>query len=245
MMQERHIILFIVLLGVFSGAALAAYTQELWNDPAKTNNNWSYYDTDAPQPYDVDMTWSATGGVDNTGYVKCSLYDLESVHHNGAYWPAYLYRGLGDDQEIDLSIPNASVNIYAKNASSPMGGMNLQGGSLRFFIGEWFEGTDPGPEDDTWAFFYNTTPVTINDHSWAAESTIPIGSNSNWGVISRTNSGISPDDLFYQPQQWGFVIFNAASEPTGILALDSFRIVPEPATLLILGLGGMLIRKKK
>jgi hypothetical protein len=221
----------------------ADYTQESWDIPLALNRNWSYFDMDAPPPHDADMQWFNSGGVGNSGHVRTPLARLDSMHNNQAYWPAYLYREIGVNQEIDLTVLNATVKIYALDAGliSPI---NFTGGKLYMFIGQWLH-NGPEPEDDTWAFFYNLVPITINTDKWLVESSIPVGTNKNWGVIARNDPAVNPEDLFYHPQQWGFVIFGALDTPSGVLAMDSFRIVPEPAALTLLMLGGMIMAGSK
>jgi hypothetical protein len=45
--------------------------------------------------------------------------------------------------------------------------------------------------------------------------------------------------------QVGFMVKGLVSDPAGAVAATSATIVPEPATMLLLGLGGLLLRKKK
>jgi hypothetical protein len=225
-------------MGIGPSMAVAEYHQELWDDPGKANNHWSYYDTDAPEPHDVDMDWHASGGVGSSGYVSTPLDHLDPAHHPQAFWPAYLYRGLGENQEIDLGIANAAIKVYASDVSTTgITPLNLQGGSLYFFIGQYLAGIPDDPADDKWSFFYHTMPVTINQGDWEAESTLTVGDDANWGVIADTDPDVSPSDLFYHPQQWGFCVFEAEAAPSGVLAVDSFQIVPEPSVLVFLGMG--------
>jgi hypothetical protein len=237
----------IVVLAVAPLTAAANYSTELWNDSAKENHNWSYLTE--PAPTDADMIWLATGGVADSGHVRSPLNALVPYHNNQAYWPAYLYRGLGENQEIDLSIPDAAVKIYARDVAltAPM---DLKGGGLHFFIGQWVHGDPNTPDDDTYSFFYNLKEVTINDHAWTVQSTLPAGTDADWGVIASNDPAVAPSDLFYHPQQWGFTIFPASSTPAGLLALDSFQVVPEPSSLVllwigILGLFGCVYRRRK
>ena len=212
------------------------YEEELWDDPLKANNNWSYYDTDAAEPHDVDMVWLSTGGVGNSGYVKTPLSALDSAHDGEAFWPAYPYRDIGDNQEINLGIVRTKIVVYASDVSM-MVPMDLHGGQLHFFIGQWDPGTSPGPEDDTWSYFYNTAPVTINDNDWAVKSVIDVIDGA-WETLASNDPSVQPSDLFYHPQQWGFVIYPASDTPSGELAFDYFKIWhgPDIPTLSAWGL---------
>ena len=120
--------------------------------------------------------------------------------------------------------------------------MDLHGGQLHFFIGQWLPGPSPGREDDTWSYFYNTTPVTINDHDWAVKSVIDV-IDGGWETLASNDPSVWPSDLFYHPQQWGFVIYAASDTPSGELAFDSFKIWhgPDIPTLSAWGLGVMAL----
>ncbi len=202
------------------------------------------------------MVWLATGGMGNSGYVRAPLNALGSANSDEAFWPAYLYSELGDNQEIDLTVSDAVIKVYASGVSMLVP-MNLQGGRLHFFIGQWLPGISPGPEDDTWSYFNNLTPATIDDHGWSVESSITVGNDSNWGTIASNDPSVGPSDLYYHPEQWGFVIFPASGILSGELALDSFRIVSEPnipttsawglavIVLLIVAAGSVVIRRRR
>ena len=249
-MRRAHLILAVVATGLCPMIAAGDYDAEYWDVPGKANNNWSYYDTDVPSPHNVDMTWHASGGMGDTGYVSAPLALLDSAHDPCAFWPAYLYRGLGVAQEIDLSFPGAVIKVRARDMAPPtqIQPMDLKGGSLVFFIGQWVDvGDDGNPANDKWSFFHNLTPVTIAQGGWTVRSSLPVGGNADWAAIADNDPLVDPSDLFYHPQQWGFAIFPAASTPTGTLGLDSLRIVPEPASFSLVALGAAVLlgRRKK
>lgn len=233
----------LLLLGIAPLVATADYDQELWNHAGRTNNHWSYYDIDAPAPHDVDMNWQAAGGVDDTGHVRTPLGVLDSAHDDEAFFPAYLYRGLGVNQEIDLSIEDAIIKVYVRDGSGAAA-LDLKGGSLVFFIGQYI--AVEGGEDKE-SFFYNLTPVTVNSGNWTIESSLSVGGNGDWGVLANNDPTVFPSDLFHHPEQWGFTIFPAASTPSGALAFDSFRIVPEPTgiALFLAALTGSIARRRR
>jgi hypothetical protein len=245
--MKKTLLLSLILLPCLSAMSLADYDMELWNDPLLQNHNWSYYDTDVAYPHDVDMNWQASGGVGNSGYVSTPLNNLDACHSTQAYWPAYLYDGIsGLSQQIDLSVKDAEIRIYVRDIGDPLGTVpfNLQGGQVYFFIGQYLV-NGPQIEDDLYGFFYNKTPVIINKDKWLIESVIPVGLDSDWGVIAANDLTLKPGDLFYHPQQWGFAIFPAASTPSGVLGFDSFRIIPEPMTLCLLALGAFRLKKHR
>ncbi len=235
----------VLLVCISSHSALGDYIQELWDDPIQQNNNWSYLDLDIlDNPLDVDMTWHNNGGVGNSGFVSSPLDQVKPFHDDNAYWPAYLYDGLGSaQQQIDLTITDAAVKIYANDIST-LAQMDLKTGQLHFFVGQWLHGTEPGPQDDKWNFFYNKSAITINDHNWDTESIITVGDDSNWDIIAQNNTDINASDLFYHPQQWGFVIFPANDTLSGELGFDSFGIVPEPMTIILLSFGIIGIKRR-
>ncbi len=223
-MQRTGLLISLVALGAFPALVAGQYNEELWDDPIKTNNNWAYYDVDHTSGPHVDMIWHATGGVGNSGYVHAPLGGLDSAHHEQAFWPAYLFRGLGSfGQEIDLSPPDTVIKIYAREMAVSVVPIDLKGGSLHFFIGQWITGPP-----DKWSFFYNRTPIGISDAGWTIENMIYVGGDDQWGEIANNDPSVSPSDLFYHPEQWGFVIFGATGTPAGELAIDSFRIAPHP-----------------
>jgi hypothetical protein len=224
---------------VLTGAALPLaavdvgagdYTVERWNDPIRREHNWDYWDMihdpTGAHPKE-DMFWVPRGGLADSGYVWSPLGDLEPYHSPQAYWPAYLTSRIAPLQRIDLTQPGAEIRVYASDISAH-GAIDLQGGRLHLFIGEWISETD-------WRFFYNRTPLVINDHHWSTESVVPVGGDADWGLIAGSIGGTAggASALFHHPEQWGFTIFAADSTPAGTLALDAFRIVPEPSALTL------------
>lgn len=63
--------------------------------------------------------------------------------------------------------------------------------------------------------------------------------DADWGRIASNDPGTTPSDLFHHSQQWSFVVYPASATPTGTIAFDSFRIIPEPMTLSLLAMGAL------
>ena len=76
--------------------------------------------------------------------------------------------------------------------------------------------------------------------SWQAASNLPVV--GQWTTVSfdvslREQTGLT--------QIWALV-FEAMPSPTeGTIYMDNLRVVPEPATLCLLGIGGLLLRRRK
>ena len=249
----RKVVVFLVLVLVLvlSASARGTYVEEKWDSSSLTHHNWSYWNENSISPHnewDVYANWQETGGVGGSGHVWAPLSLLTSEHHNQAYWPMFLTTDIDDadgSQEVDLSFGGAAVKIYMKDRTlaTPV---NLQGGSVHLFVGEWIPAGIGGPVGDKYRFFYNKKPLKAPTGTWV-ESTVPIGGDSDWGVIAIDGLPANASDLFNTPQQWGFCIFGATDQPTGELAFDSFGVVPEPVTLSMLALGGLALlhRNKK
>lgn len=255
MYRRINCIFTTVLLSIAAHAACALdtgivnYTQEHWNAPARQEHNWDYWDmvNDPTGAHPkLDMIWEANGGHADSGHVWSPLDPLDPFHDPNAYWPAYLTSTIAPTQLIDLSFADAQIRVYASDITARGTGavdgmLDMKGGQLHFFIGEWLD-------EDDWRFFYNRTPLTINDHTWTAESVIVVGGDSDWGLIASSGLGgvaKAPSALFHHPEQWGFVIFPASSPPTGTLALDAFRIVPEPGILILLATGALVLARRE
>ena len=237
----------VVALILGGTTALAQYTQELWNDATQANNLWAYWDEDYLPPPNSHhpMEYMPTNGLGDSGYVRAPLGDLDPEHDEDptdpdggmAFWPAYC---LADWHSIDLSIPNAQIKIYAQADGGPFSPPHLQGGSLHFFIGSW-------DDESNYRFFHTVDAVYINSalNRWLVESSLDVSQNSDWAEITSAGPAIPPTSLLHNPQQWGFVIYPASETPTGILGFDSFRIVPEPTTILLLAIGGVAILRRR
>jgi len=253
----------VVSLLAVSFAKAGPYQQESWNDsaaPENGENYWAYWDENYSVPdeppeanyHHHPMEWSATGGVDDSGYVWTPLAEMEPEHDEvRAHWPAYLTDQTADHfevphREIDLSIDNAHISLAVKDRGTAVP-VDLEGGKLHFFIGHWWVNNEADPADDQWTFFYNANgDYGFNSTDWTV-TTVPVGAGKDdWPVISQSGIGNTNPlppvseawELFVSPQQWGVVIYDPAStvldQPSGELGFDNFSIIPEPSTMALI-----------
>jgi len=242
-----------VLLILGSAVVGADYTEEYWNDGGAQENGWFYWNEDNGQvsPHHHEpLNWAATGGVGDSGHVYTDELDLLTPHHDEtrAYYPAYNTINLTPPHYINLDIPDAEIRVYLTAKVGPFGNLNFHGGVITPFVGFWHEGTQRQ------AFFYNVHGIAANEipkrfsHGWK-EFTFPCAP-SDWDVLVIDDpppSGVDDvTDLLHWPQQWGFTILDDDGPPIGVLGLDNFRILPEPATLIVLAMSlPALLRRRR
>jgi len=220
----------ILILALVNLADAVPYQLESWNDPdpldlgpgehsppAGGENLWAYWDEDfEPDPQEGSgynyhhhpMPWSATGGVDNSGYAWTPLVELMSEHNElKAHWPAFLtdqqttyydyhYPGKAPPRDLDLTVDNAYITVslldreLVSTSSTPPGPVDLAGGKIYFFVGHWWHNDPDDLTDDAFIFFYNANDefdVTGND--WTT-SFVPVGEGTalegDWPVIASS-----------------------------------------------------------
>ena len=273
-MQAKTLFIFVSLVALAVTAPVARadpYQREDWNNPAAPENGenyWAYWDENYSIPdeppeanyHHHPMPWSPTGGVGDSGYVWTPLAEMESHHDEvRAHWPAYLTDQIADHfevahREIDLSIDNAHISLAVKDRGTAITPVNLEGGQIYFFIGQWWLNNEADPDDDQWIFFYNANAnYDFNALNWTVTS-VPVGTGTtDWPVIAQSGVGNSYPlppvsnawELFVSPQQWGVVIYDPAAtvldQPSGELGFDNFAIIPEPYTIVLIGMAAVCL----
>jgi len=217
-------------LGLSAGAE-ASYS-ETWNDPGAGANRWYYFQAGAPDNGDVPLAWTASGGVDPapSGFVSADLGAATTWTPTGAgnYFLAYTYRS---HHPLDLTLAP-----WAEIALKDGGGLDLGGGTLRFWIGDFDDPNGPNPPAATYSFFYLDLPLAYGTAGWVTNS---IDTTAYSWVQFANQNGRPVGDLLSDPQQWGIGLFGAADTPGGTLALDNFIPSPAPLALIALGLAGL------
>jgi hypothetical protein len=217
-----RILIGLVVAGLARIAAGAAVYEEEWNASGNGAHRWNYWTTG-----DVAMAWQATGGRADSGHVSAPLAAC-SNWLNDSRWPAYTFADRDATQNIDL-VSGSALSVYARMADPA----TLNGGSLHFFIGEWLS-------QSNYVFYQHNAVVTVATNDWSVRSSWTAGTDLDWTLVDRAGSTKNPTDLYANPQQYGFVIRGSAGQPTGSLGLDSFAVIPEPATLALAAGGAML-----
>jgi hypothetical protein len=229
----------LALVGPVAGVlALATFQApaaglETWDDPGEQNHGWSYWGTPAPAK-DYPTAWSATGGVGNSGHISTSLPAL--VQTQNAYWPAYWVNGPTPDpaDQIDLTLdPWVRISLWTDPGTS------LEGGAIRFFIGEWVSAGNQ-------VFYASTQPLAAGSSGWVGNE-VWVGNPdpSAWIEVFRVGSTRQAADLFTAPQQYGFGLVGVTQPASlaGTLRLDNFEVIPEApaAGVAALGLLGLAV----
>ena len=222
---------YLVALGALlamglGGAAQAGYV-ETWNSGTARENTWWYYDTtDTTHDGDVPLSWFDSGGFPPapSGHVRADAGDATTWSPTGAghYFLAYAY---GKTHPIDLT-RDPRVSIALKDG----GGLDLEGGTLRFWIGDY---DTTGGGDPVLSFYYFDQALVYGDIDWVV-NTIDVD-GGHWVAINGLNTK-PVSALLANPGQWGFGLFAATADPSGTLALDDFS-APVPHSLALLGLG--------
>jgi hypothetical protein len=199
---------------------------ELWNTTPPAENHWNYWDA-SPGGYGSPASWTSSGGYANSGHIYMPMNELVKwPAAENLYWPVFTIAGTGHReayQELDLT-KDPVLNILLSAAG---GTVNLQGGQLYFFIGEWIGGVTPSA-----VFYRSTTPLVVNSTGWSLVNSSKVGKETDWDLLFRENSTRLASDLFFHPQQYGLVLVGAGPDPlSGDLHIDNFSSIPEPAAL--------------
>jgi hypothetical protein len=237
-----------LLLGLAAALPAAAGFVEGWDDPARQNNGF-YYFNESASVIGVPMEWRSSGG-DPGGFVRLDLANgsqWSAITSMRNHWVAYAY-GFYDAAHpvyhpVDFSVDNRLTFSMGAEA-----GFDLGGAPVTFWLGEWVDPDgETGPTPAQVSFFYLDIGVTPGVDAWA-DLLIDIDPAGPWVTLTN-NQPKTAADLLVNPQQWGLGIFGGSAPPTGVLALDNLRFAPRPANvplpaplpLLLAGLGGLVL----
>jgi hypothetical protein len=199
---------------------------EEWNSPADARGYYSYFNA-ADQTHPIG--WLPDHGANNTGFVFCSLEPLEQDGFIDLFYPLWTFGWTNLDSAAHPVSLTCSPYVTLSVNAIPLGHLdpphtlmaNLNGGSLRFFVGT-FETAN------RYAFFvFKAQSFDIGTGEWTT-STIQVTSDeAAWDrFVPSQPDGPLPvlQKVLDYPQQWGFCIDGATAQPTGWLGFDNLAL---------------------
>ena len=186
-------------------------------------------------------------GVVSAAFVE--TFDSDSANWNYGYGTGFAigtttWNASGGNPDGHIS--GASANLYAiwtydTAAYGDMTGLTMtidtkitdaEVGTAQFYVGKGN------------TYYINGTWSLGGDTAWATHQTtldaahFTIWTQGGAGNDTLANVLAAPDDI-------GIFFGGNLVSGSGVVLVDNFGTIPEPATMLLLGLGGLLIRRKK
>jgi len=239
----RNTLLFALVAA--TAAVCHADVLESWDTG---HQNWHYWASPNNEPY---VTHVGSGGVGDSGYVEVDFVVGNNYHWKDlggdldwVYWPNYIYPE-DDGLTPNVNFTGADVSVYVKGSAN----LNMQSGSLYFYVGK-----AGGPNDSLWSLFRHNTPLGIGNATWL-QSTITLADTLGPGAdewVLMEGGDYTVAETLAHPLEFGFTITGVQENednPTGILGFDEFfttgDIVPEPVSLTVIGLGGLMLLRRR
>jgi hypothetical protein len=98
------------------------------------------------------------------------------------------------------------------------------------------------------------TASSVQNDAWGAgamDLILPAGENGVWGYLGTANPLAPPQaggvyiDLIQSRVGDTVKLYHVADDWSGVTLLDTATLIPEPMTLVLLGLGGLFLRRRK
>jgi hypothetical protein len=258
-MKKRWLINFmtICILGLTclpAFAAIVPYSTDFSTDPGwVTDQPSNYYWDAASQTYHVQPEHQYPGYTPSR-YAYKQL--PEAVGSFELQWDLEITR-CDWSISIPFGIYDSSLNRYARDTSNlgqfvlGLAG-NPDPGHMWNLIVSGKDGYAEGPGTGTWDFdtwytcklsYHASTYLASFDvwkrvdgsSVWTADVSVPGGFSNDLVRLGTSSSGIGDDGQY------------PGISPSAVAGgyIDNVNLTPEPATLLLLGLGGLLLRRKR
>jgi hypothetical protein len=225
-----------LLLALPAGAAYV----ENWNDAGAADDDWFWFQdgySGEDHAGDHPLNYSATGGVTG-GHAATPLTSVTEWSEAPSAHDRFFAYTWVQYHAIDLA-----VDPYINAAFKDQGGLNLHGGEIRFWIGQWNDADDN-------AFFAFAAPFLVGSNDWSYNQ-VSINRH-DWTVLTQgaSSSVTSAEELFTNPQQWGFMITGGSAAGDGVIGIDDVsteapQSTPLPGTLLLLAPAVALLRRRR
>lgn len=95
----------------------------------------------------------------------------------------------------------------------------------------------------------NTWGTSVNDDAVTNGAPLPAGENGVWGYVGDAMGVPVAAGLYIDQIQGKYgqlvTLYMISADWTQVSVLDRVTLIPEPATVMLLGLGGLLLRRRK
>lgn len=147
-------------------------------------------------------------------------------------------------------------NTNCWNAADPYW-VNPDGTGAKIMEGNFYQEWYGGLAGQTVTFSYEVLANTLAAEGYTTQAFIKVlDPDSGWATINSVfadlNTGTNSISLVVNSvttpvTQVGFAVLGLVSDPAGVAASKAVTIatIPEPASMALLGLGGLLLRRKK